>query len=87
MSDQNEDLQDMKSVSTLLKNAKSITEDIFGKDVTFNDVITVYTLLKSERLTRVAKDFAKLGRSPATSPIPVGQIGPKSPFGGNGGIS
>ena len=84
MSDQDENLKDIESVRNLLKNAKTIAEDIFGKDVAFNDVVTVYTLLKSERLTRLATDFAKLGRPTAITQIPVGQIGP---FGGNGGIS
>ena len=79
--------KDAENVRELLKVAKSITKDVFGEDTTFNDTVTVYSLLKTERITRLAKEFAKLGRGaapPGVELIPLGQLGP---FGGNGGVS
>lgn len=53
---------DATNVTILLKAAKVIVEDLTGKEASVNDVISVYSLLKSESLTRITEEMLKAGR-------------------------
>ncbi len=82
--------KDAENVLTLLKAAKIVAEDVFGENASFNDVITVYSLLKTEKITRVAEErFSKSGpRSlpPGVELVPIGNL-LGGGNGNNGGLS